>query len=59
MNHGEYQKSCKAKTVSELRFIIKDTAAAIRANPENPKNGYYADESHYATMELQRRKGAE
>ena len=55
MNHTQYPKSLKSKTVQELRYIIKDCQEAITANPPNPNNGYYADEINYAGMELKRR----
>jgi hypothetical protein len=58
MNHGEYRKQLKEKTVAELQFIIKDAGEAIAANPDNPNNGYYTDEIHYAYMELKRRQAA-
>jgi hypothetical protein len=55
MNHGQYQKNLKTKSVESLRFILKDAKEALEANPANPNNGYYADEVHYAAAELQRR----
>ena len=57
MDHAAYQKLLKKKDDTELQFIIKDAKEAIEANPENPNNGYYQDEIHYAVMELNRRKG--
>lgn len=56
MNHAEYQKNLKNKTVAELMFIMNDASAAIKANPDNPNNGYYADEISYAGMELKKRR---
>jgi len=58
MNHGSYQKNLRTKDIAALHFIIKDAGEAIAANPDNPNNGYYADEIHYAYMELKRRKAA-
>lgn len=55
MNHGAYQKSLKQKTDAELRYIIKDAGEARDAMPEGPNAGYYADEVHYAAMELRER----
>lgn len=55
MDHAKYQKSLKNKSEAELNFIIKDASEAIAANPDNPNNGYYTDEIHYAYMELTRR----
>lgn len=56
MNHAKYQASLRGKDVSSLEFIIKDAREAIAANPENPNNGYYQDEIHYAAAELRRRQ---
>ena len=55
MDHSAYPKGLRSKTAWELRFIIKDAGEAQRANPDNPNNGYYADEVSYAGMELRRR----
>lgn len=55
MDHSRYQRELKTKSVESLRFIIKDAREAIKANPTNQNNGYYADEVHYAHAELQRR----
>lgn len=56
MDHARYQKMLRTKDVAALRFIISDAQEAIAANPENPNNGYYADEICYAGMELARRQ---
>ena len=56
MNHNEYMKACKTKTVEQLQFIREDASAAIRAMPFGENAGYYADEVHYAAMELKRRR---
>lgn len=56
MDHGKYQKGLKSKSIVELEFIIKDAGEAIAANPDNPNNGYYQDEIHYAAMELRKRR---
>jgi hypothetical protein len=55
MNHKEYPKSLKHKTDAELRYIIKDATEAAEANKENPNNGFYLDEVHYAAAELRKR----
>ncbi len=55
MNHTEYPKSLKTKSVAELKFIIKDAREAMEAMPDNENNGYYADEVCYAANELNRR----
>jgi uncharacterized coiled-coil protein SlyX len=56
MNHAEYQKSLKKKTIEELNFIISDCRATIQAMPDSENVGYYTDEIHYAYAELKRRK---
>ena len=55
IDHVGYAKRMKSKTDGELKFIIKDASEAISANPDNPNNGYYADEVNYASDELARR----
>jgi hypothetical protein len=55
IDHSAYQASLKGKSDDQLRFIIKDATEAMRAMPDGPKAGYYADEAHYAGMELSRR----
>ena len=56
INHTEYPKSLRTKSEAALRYIIADAKAAIEANPEGHKAGYYADEICYAGMELARRE---
>ena len=56
MNHSAYQKKTKKMTIESLKFVIKDCQEAIEANPDNPKNGDYADEICYCGMELKRRE---
>jgi hypothetical protein len=56
IDHTNYPKRLRSKSVAELRFIIRDARAAQTAMPDNPKNGYYADEISYAAMELRRRE---
>ena len=56
IDHSEYPKCLKRKTEAELRFIIEDAKLAIQAMPDGHKAGYYADEVHYAGMELRRRE---
>jgi len=55
MNHAEYQRKLRTKTVGELYFILLDAKAAEEANPMGENAGYYADERHYAAMEIARR----
>ena len=56
MDHSAYPESLKSKPESELRHIIQDAQEAIKAMPDNPNAGYYADEINYAAMELNNRK---
>jgi hypothetical protein len=55
MNHAEYQKLMKTKSIAELMYIIKDASEAASSNPDNKNCGYYLDEVHYASAELRRR----
>lgn len=56
MDHANYPKSLKKKTIAELMFTMKDAQEAIDANPTNPNNGYYADEVCYCGDEIRRRQ---
>ena len=56
MNHSQYQKGLKRKSVAELRFIAQDAREAEEANPQGENAGFYADEVHYAAAELRRRE---
>lgn len=56
MNHTLYPKTLCLQSATSLLFIIKDAKEAIAANPDNPNNGYYADEIHYCAAELRRRE---
>lgn len=56
MNHAAYQRGLRSKSEAELRFIIADAGEAARINPSGENHGYYADEVHYAAMELKRRE---
>lgn len=55
IDHTEYPRRLRSRSVAELRYTIADCKTAIAANPENPKCGYYADEIHYCAAELRRR----
>jgi hypothetical protein len=55
MDHAKYQESLKLKTNDSLRYIMADAYAAMRAMPNGPKAGHYADEINYCGMELNRR----
>jgi hypothetical protein len=56
INHSEYSQKVKTLTTESLRYIIKDCQQAMKAMPNNPKNGYYADEICYCTSELYARE---
>lgn len=56
MNHAEYQRKCRKLTDEQLHYIIIDAAEAMEAWPDGENAGYYADEQHYAAMELKRRE---
>lgn len=55
MNHAEYKRKTKTLSSESLKAIIADCQETISINPENPNNGYYADEISYCAMELHRR----
>lgn len=55
MDHKAYQIKARSMSNEALRFTIKDCQEAINANPQNPNNGYYADEINYCAMELKKR----
>lgn len=56
MDHIEYPKSLKHKTVEQLLYIKQDAYNAAMALPDGPNHGYYMDEVHYCGMELKRRE---
>jgi hypothetical protein len=56
INHAEYQRKVRKMETASLLYIIKDCQEAMRAMPDNPKNGFYADEINYAASELHRRR---
>ena len=56
MNHSAYQKSLKRMSLEELQFVIEDARSAIKAYPENPNAGYYADEVIYCSQEIRNRR---
>jgi hypothetical protein len=55
MDHAAYQRKCRGLPEASLRYILKDAKEAIDAQPFGENAGYYADEIHYAAMELRRR----
>ena len=59
MNHSEYQKKVKYLSDDVLKHIIEDCREVIKLQSSfNPNCGYYADEIHYCSAELNRRKKA-
>lgn len=58
MNHAEYQKNLKSKSVDELTYIIQDATDAANAaqGMQSSNEGYYRDEVHYCLAELRRRQ---
>jgi len=56
IDHVNYPKRLRNKSLAELYFIIKDAKETIRVNPEGHKAGYYQDEINYACNEIQRRR---
>ena len=55
MNHAEYQRRLKNKSILELEYILQDANETLKANPYGENAGFYADEIHYAAAELRRR----
>ena len=55
IDHTEYPKRLKNKSIEQLQFIIDDAKAAIKAMPDGPKAGYYADEICYCGDEITKR----
>ena len=56
IDHAAYARKVRGLSEESLRYIIRDAGEAIKANPEGPKAGYYADEINYCASELNRRK---
>ena len=56
IDHTDYPRSLKRKSVEALEFTLQDAREAIHANPHGENAGYYADEIHYAAAELRRRE---
>jgi hypothetical protein len=57
INHAEYSKKVKTMSIEALIYTIQDCRATLKANPDGHKAGYYMDEIHYCTMELNKRRG--
>ena len=56
IDHAGYKAKVRTMSDAALRYTLKDAAEAIKAHPTGHKAGYYADEIHYASEELRRRK---
>ena len=56
--HSDEMARVKKLSMDALVFTAQDCREAIAANPDNPKNGQYADTAHYCGMEIRRRQGA-
>ena len=56
IDHIDYPKSLKSKSIESIRYIISDCKAALLAMPDSEKAGYYADEINYCSMELAKRR---
>lgn len=54
--HSEYQKLCRQRDLESLHYVRDDCRNAMIANPANPKCSQYADEAHYCSHEIARRK---
>lgn len=59
IDHTNYPKTLKGKSIESLRYIIGDCKAVLEVNPYGSKAGYYADEINYCAMELAARAKAE
>lgn len=55
MNHTEYPKQLKNKSIAELRFIAEDAKKAVQAMPDGINAGYYLDEINYCMNEINKR----
>lgn len=55
MDHAAYARKVKKMTYSELLFTINDCREVLKAWPDHPNYGYYADEICYCADELGRR----
>jgi hypothetical protein len=56
MDHAAYMKKVRKMDKLALLFTIDDCRKVLAAQPDNPNSGYYQDEIHYCSMELQRRQ---
>lgn len=56
LDHTYYMKKVKTMTNESLRFVIQDCQQAIKSFPNGEKAGWYQDEIHYCSMELNKRK---
>jgi hypothetical protein len=56
MDHAAYSRKVKKMSYSELHFTIKDCREVLKAWPDQPNYGYYADEICYCADEIRRRQ---
>lgn len=56
IDHAGYVAKTKGMSIEELEYTRRDAKEALRAMPDGPKAGYYADEVSYCSMELSRRR---
>ena len=56
IDFDEYEKRARKMSFESLKYAIRDCRKAIEAMPEGHKAGYYMDEAHIYTAELNRRK---
>lgn len=59
MDHAEYPKTLKAKSMASLLYMRKDAMGAAQAarTMNSPNEGYYLDEVSYIGSEIMWRKG--
>lgn len=57
-DHTNYPKNLKHRTDLELAFMINDCREALAAFPESENAGYYQDEIHYISAEMNHRRTA-
>jgi len=56
IDHAATQRKLRGYDLESLWFVVQDTQEAMDANPTGHKAGFYADEQHYAHMEISRRR---
>ncbi len=59
--HSDKMKQMESKSIESLYYIYNDcreAAAAMQSIGNDEKYGQYADEAHYAAMEIRKREAA-